>query len=76
MGRLAFCEIKLSFLILFLINTIHQHSCKVLYLFNRYTGGNTDTAAALRFARTNLFTTTYGMRPNAAHIAIVVTDGK
>ena len=42
----------------------------------RYTGGGTNTEKALEFARTTSFQTQYGMRKNAAHIAIVVTDGK
>ena len=41
----------------------------------RYTSGGTDTAAALGYARTTSFQTQNGMRENAAHIAVVVTDG-
>jgi len=40
-----------------------------------YHRGGTDTAAALRFARLNSFTEKNGARPDAAKIAIVITDG-
>ena len=42
----------------------------------RYTKGETNTADAIRYARETAFTPQNGMRPIAAHIAIIVTDGK
>ena len=45
-------------------------------LSSRYTKGGTNTADAIRYARETVFTTQNGMRPNASHIAIIVTDGK
>ncbi|XP_035826806.1 uncharacterized protein LOC101848762 [Aplysia californica] len=41
-----------------------------------YTKGGTNTDKALKYATDTSFTTANGMRPNAAHIAIVVTDGQ
>ena len=44
--------------------------------FHRYTSGTTHTADALKYARETAFKTQNGMRPNAAKIAIVITDGR
>ena len=44
--------------------------------FPRYTSGTTHTADALKYATDTAFKTQNGMRPNAAKIAIVITDGK
>ena len=44
--------------------------------FFRYTSGSTHTSDALKYARETAFKTQNGMRPNAAKIAIVITDGK
>ena len=43
---------------------------------SRYTKGRTNTADAIRYARETSFTPQNGMRSNAVHIAIIVTDGK
>ena len=45
-------------------------------IVSRYTQGGTHTADAIRYARETAFTPQNGMRPNAAHIAIIVTDGE
>ena len=42
----------------------------------RYIYGSTNTAAALRSARTNMFQLTNGDRPDAQDIIIFVTDGE
>ena len=44
--------------------------------FLRYTGSATNTADAIRYARETAFLPQNGQRPNAAQIAIIVTDGK
>ena len=49
---------------------------KYFPFFHRYTSGTTHTADALKYARETAFKTQNGMRPNAAKIAIVITDGK
>ncbi|GFR96142.1 collagen alpha-5(VI) chain, partial [Elysia marginata] len=42
----------------------------------QYTKGGTNTDTALKYATDTSFTPANGMRPNAAHIAIVITDGQ
>ncbi|XP_071091672.1 uncharacterized protein [Haliotis cracherodii] len=42
----------------------------------KYTRGNTYTHLALQYARQTSFTAANGARPNAAKIAIVITDGQ
>ena len=42
----------------------------------RYGEGLTHTGDALEYARVNSFTKENGKRPNAAQVAIVMTDGK
>ncbi|GFO24025.1 LOW QUALITY PROTEIN: collagen alpha-5(vi) chain [Plakobranchus ocellatus] len=42
----------------------------------QYTAGGTNTDTALKYATDTSFTAANGMRPNAAHIAIVITDGQ
>ena len=39
----------------------------------KYTMGKTNTAAALRLARTTMFTPAMGDRPSAQNLAIVIT---
>ena len=46
-----------------------------LLFIHRYTSGTTHTSDALKYARETAFKTQNGMRPNAAKIAIVITDG-
>lgn len=41
-----------------------------------YTSGSTETAQALRLARLSVLTPAHGMRPDVAHIVIVITDGR
>ena len=48
----------------------------VLLISSRYTKGGTNTADAIKYARETAFSPQNGMRSNAAHIAIIVTDGK
>ena len=44
----------------------------------QYTGGGTDTAAALALLRTNVFSEILGVRPvnESTRVAIVITDGR
>lgn len=49
---------------------------RFFYLSIRYTSGTTHTGDAIKYARQTSFSTQNGMRPNAAKIAIIVTDGK
>ena len=46
-----------------------------LLIVSRYTKGGTNTADAIRYAREMSFTPQNGMRSDAVHIAIIVTDG-
>ena len=41
-----------------------------------YPGGNTNTTGGLYVVRTQLFTYEQGDRPDAANVAIIITDGK
>jgi len=41
----------------------------------KYKGENTNTTGGLRVARTRLFNSSYGSRPDVAHIIILLTDG-
>ena len=42
----------------------------------RYTGGQTNTAEALRRTRTEMFVTSQGDRPDKSNVIILLTDGK
>ena len=55
----------------------HTTSRDVLNALNlRYTGGKTNTAEALRVARTEMFTNANGDRSDKPNIIILLTDGK
>ena len=41
-----------------------------------YTRGSTNTAAALQYARNNMFTQSNGDRSNARNVAFLITDGQ
>ncbi|XP_053401477.1 uncharacterized protein LOC123550590 isoform X2 [Mercenaria mercenaria] len=51
-------------------------SIKKAVTSTRYTSGTTHTSDAIKYARQTAFSTQNGMRPNAAKIAIIVTDGQ
>jgi len=40
-----------------------------------YIGGNTNTTGGLRLARTEIFNTANGDRPDVPNVAILITDG-
>ncbi len=42
----------------------------------RYTGGTTNTAEAIRLARTVMFTPEHGDDPDSPNVLIILTDGK
>lgn len=42
----------------------------------RYTGGTTNTAAAIRLIRSNMFQPENGDDPDAINVAIIITDGE
>lgn len=41
----------------------------------QYIRGTTNTAAAIQYARNNMFTSANGDRGNVANVAVVMTDG-
>jgi len=41
-----------------------------------YSGGRTNTAAALRYVRTSMLTSAAGDRPDVANVVVVMTDGR
>ncbi|XP_033755763.1 cartilage matrix protein-like [Pecten maximus] len=60
----------------FHLNKYHDKQSIVNAISNiGYVAGGTNTADALKYARETSFTTANGKRPNAAQIAIVITDG-
>ncbi|KAL5009053.1 hypothetical protein ScPMuIL_014634 [Solemya velum] len=62
---------------IFWLNTYHgRHSLLAAIHNTSYVGAGTNTSAALQFVREESFTTAHGARPNATHVAIVITDGR
>lgn len=63
--------------LLFPLSRYTSHSAVRQALLNiGYPGGNTNTSGGLYVARSQVFTTRNGDRPQIPNIAIVVTDGK